>query len=332
MQIEEEVGPPPTVGTSHLEEKKWPEKVAIVAGTLGIFLVALYFLFLGPRMTVVIYGYQVDLLPKVSLVSGIQFVFWYLVATLSITAGFHRLFTHRSYKTKRWVEIAFAISGSGSWQGNFFKWIEEHRQHHQKTETDEDPYAPQVEKRGILLGYAHSSYGWMVGQSKLDPKKDLIADLRKDPTLGWINKTFLLWTLLFVLIPALIGGLISWSWMEAYSSFIWGGIISKALSQFATFQVNSLCHMVGKRAFNTKDESKDFLPVALAAMGEGNHNGHHKYEWSARHGLWKGSIDFTHWCLRRLEDVGLAWDLREPSRATVVKDLNPGFEPHPCLK
>jgi len=252
----------------------------------------------------------VDLLLLVSM---------YVVTAFGITVGFHRLFTHRSFETNIVVKVIFAILGSMAVQGPMLKWVAVHRRHHQFSDTPEDPHSPHHHGHGIgglLRGAWHAHVGWIFEAEPKDLMR-YVPDLQQNQSLRITSGLFFLWVFLGLVIPAALGGLLTWSWRGALTGFLWGGLIRIFLVHHVTWSVNSACHLWGSRPFRSTDESRNNAIFGVLAMGEGWHATHHAFPTSARHGLRWWQIDMSYWLIRGLKFLGLAWDVRLPTREAV---------------
>lgn len=300
--------PSPAAGTT--ESSPSPVEhvsLAVRLGTLGAIIIPLVGL-AGAAFAVWGWGFSwVDL----GLLVGM-----YLLTALGITVGFHRLFTHRSFATPVWVKVLFGVAGSMAVQGNLFAWVGMHRRHHQHSDTPADPHTPHGHGRGLLgwaRGYWHSHLGWFFAPSPVDMER-YSSDLRRSPALRVVSKLFPLWAALGFLLPALLGGLISQSWAGALTGLLWGGLVRVLLVHHVTWSVNSACHLWGRRPFDSGDHSRDNAVFGVLALGEGWHNAHHAFPTSARHGLSWWQPDVSYWVIRGLWAVGLAWEVKVPSR------------------
>lgn len=253
----------------------------------------------------------------------------YVLTSLGITVGFHRLFVHRSFETYAWVKFILAMFGSMAVQGSLFKWVGMHRRHHQFSDTPEDPHSPQHEGGGllgVLRGFWHAHIGWFFDP---DPPglvhylKDLIASR----SLRVVNALFLAWVGIGLLLPAVLGGVITLSWMGVWTGLIWGGLVRLFLVHHVTWSVNSACHLWGFRPYRSNDESRNNIMFGILAMGEGWHNTHHAFPTSARHGLSWWQIDVSYWVIRTLALVGLAWNLKLPTLEAQARERRVSSEP-----
>ncbi|MBK5229636.1 MAG: fatty acid desaturase [Thermoleophilia bacterium] len=259
------------------------------------------------------------------------FAFMYLIAGMGITTGYHRLLTHRSFETKPWIRAAFAIAGSMSVQGAPIHWVADHRKHHDFSDEHGDPHSPHTHGRpgwrGVAGGWWHSHIGWLFSRDERASASRYARDLKNDSAIVWVDRHFFSWILLGLAIPAGLGFALSGG--EAYAAFtalIWGGLARIFLQHHATWSVNSICHMYGKRPFETGDESRNNWAVAVVALGEGWHHNHHAFPTSAKHGLQRFQIDPSYAMIRALEAAGLAWNVRRPSDTQMRTKLR-GAEP-----
>jgi stearoyl-CoA desaturase (delta-9 desaturase) len=254
----------------------------------------------------------------------------YLATGLGITVGFHRLFTHKSFETSRVMQAVWAILGSMAMEGPVFRWVAQHREHHQHSDEDKDPHSPHLHGegfKGMLKGLWYSHCGWLF--TKDNPKlASYIPDLMKSKTLTWVSNTFTIWVVIGLLIPTLLGALLvdpgHWSWTGALFGFVWGGLARIFLVHHVTWSINSVCHLWGSRPYRSHDESRNNVVFGVLAMGEGWHNNHHAFPTSARHGLAWWQVDLSYYIIRGMELVGLAWQVRIPAPATLeAKRIKP---------
>lgn len=240
---------------------------------------------------------------------------FYVLTMLGITVGFHRLFTHASFETPTFVKIIFGALGSMAIQGSLFDWVSMHRRHHQHSDTANDPHSPHHQGRGlwgILCGAWHAHIGWFFKPEPTNMAR-YIKDLRNSRALRVVNALFPLWIVLTLLLPALLGGLLSLSWRGALTGLIWGGFVRLFLVHHVTWSINSACHLWGRRPHASKDHSRNNFIFGVLAMGEGWHNTHHAFPRSARHGLRWWEIDGSYWVIHMLSWLGLAWGIRLPA-------------------
>ena len=246
----------------------------------------------------------------------------YILTALGITVGFHRLFTHRSFETFAWVKVIFAALGSMAIQGSMLRWVAMHRRHHQHSDTPQDPHSPHHRGGGILgliRGAWHAHIGWFFERDPEDLDR-YVPDLRKSKVLRVASDLFLLWVALGLLLPALLGGLLTMTWAGVWTGLIWGGLVRIFLVHHVTWSVNSACHLWGRRPYPGADQSRNNLVFGVLALGEGWHNTHHAFPTSARHGLRWWQIDASYWFIQALAACRLAWDMRLPADQSPAKN------------
>src|SRR4051812_4630029 len=243
----------------------------------------------------------------------IVFAIMYIATGLGITVGFHRLFTHRSFKTGKAVRAILAALGSAAIEGPVISWVADHRKHHAFSDQPGDPHSPHVDHghglKGALRGLAHAHVGWLFIHTHRGLKTRYAPDLIKDPVVSFVNRTFVLWVVAGFIVPFALGALIGGSWMAGLTGLLWGGLVRILVLHHATYSINSLCHFFGRRDFETTDHSRNLAWLVPLTFGEAWHNGHHAFPTSARHGLQRGQLDPSAWVINALERVGLAWDV-----------------------
>ncbi|MFJ6212638.1 acyl-CoA desaturase [Streptomyces sp. NPDC092296] len=244
----------------------------------------------------------------------------YFVACHGITIGFHRCFTHGSFKPNRPLKIALTIAGSLAIEGPVVRWVADHRKHHRYSDKDGDPHSPWRYGEtvpALLKGLWWAHMGWMFDEEQTDQRK-YAPDLIKDNDIRRISRQFALWALVSLLIPPLVGGLLAWSWQGAVTAFFWGSLVRVALLHHVTWSINSICHAVGKRPFRSRDRSGNVWWLAVLSCGESWHNLHHADPTSARHGVLRGQVDSSARVIRWFELAGWARDVRWPDRERVA--------------
>jgi stearoyl-CoA desaturase (Delta-9 desaturase) len=237
----------------------------------------------------------------------------YTLTGLGITVGYHRLFTHRSFKTTRPLRAVLAVLGSMAVEGPVDEWVATHRQHHRFSDHRGDPHSPHVDHapgwRGALRGLGHAHVGWMFrGKDRANPRR-YAKDLLADPDLRFISRTFPLWVAVGLALPFSLGFALTGTIEGALTGLLWGGAVRVFLLHHATFSINSLCHFYGRRPFATGDHSRNLAWLAPIAFGEAWHNNHHAFPTSARHGLGRRQFDPSAWLITALERCHLAWDV-----------------------
>jgi len=243
----------------------------------------------------------------------IVFAIMYVVTGLGITVGFHRLFTHRSFKTGKAVRAILAVLGSAAIEGPVISWVADHRKHHVFSDKPGDPHSPHVDHgvgvRGALKGLLHAHVGWLFIHTQRGLKTRYAPDLLADPIVSYVSRTFLLWVLAGLAAPFLLGWAITGSVIGGLTGLLWGGAVRMLVLHHATYSINSLCHFFGRRRFTTGDESRNLHWLSFFTFGEAYHNNHHAFPTSARHGLSRWSWDPSAWVIWGLEKTGLAWDV-----------------------
>ena len=214
-----------------------------------------------------------------------------------VTAGYHRYFSHHSFKTSRIFQFIVAFIATTSTQKGVLWWAAHHRHHHKYSDTAEDVHSP------TWGGFLWSHIGWILSDRYDATRDEMITDFSRFPELRWLNKYHLVPPVLLGVSLFLIGGL---------PLLIWGYCISTLLLWHSSFTINSLTHLFGKRRYNTNDSSRNSAILALVTMGEGWHNNHHHYMASTRQGFFWWEVDITNYILKVISWFGLVWDLREP--------------------
>lgn len=243
----------------------------------------------------------------VSTAALVAAIFMYVFRGIGITAGFHRLLAHRSFKTNRLVQFILALMGSMAVQGGPLWWVAHHRHHHAETETEEDIHSP------VTHGMWQAHMGWMMTDAAFNEKGANSRDLHKFPEIKFLQRHYV-W--LVIAQPAILFA-IGAALGEAYNTsglqmMVWGFFISTVFTWHVTFMVNSVCHRWGAQPYDTGDASTNNVFIGVLGFGEGWHNNHHYYPSSARHGLQWWQFDVTWWLIRTLQLVGLASDPKIP--------------------
>ncbi len=234
----------------------------------------------------------------------------YLLTAAGITVGFHRLLTHRSFQTSKPLEYTFAILGTMAVQGPVISWVADHRKHHAHTDEEGDPHSPHVGHdggvRGVLAGLWHAHSGWLMSTQGRADWKRYAPDLYEDRGMRTISRRFVLLILASLAIPALAGYIISGTLLGAFTGLLWGGLVRIFFVHHVTWSVNSVCHFLGSRRFDTDDHSTNVFWLALPSLGESWHHNHHAFPRSAVHGLKKWEPDPSALIITAMEKMGLA--------------------------
>ena len=237
----------------------------------------------------------------------------YVVIGTGVTVGFHRLLTHRSFKTSRPLRAAFAALGSAAAEGPVIDWVATHRKHHQFSDVAGDPHSPHVGHgsgwRGAFRGLLHAHIGWVFSDMEVADERRYAKDLLADPLIRFVDRTFVLWVIAGLAFSFGLGVALSGSVVGGLTALLWGGAARIFLLHHATFSINSLCHFFGRRDYETSDESRNLAWLAIPTWGEAWHNNHHAFPTSYRHGLRRWQLDPSAGVIRLLESLGLAWDV-----------------------
>ncbi|AEO66985.1 767ff969-1030-495c-8f3a-8f34f4ba314a [Thermothielavioides terrestris] len=244
-------------------------------------------------------SYWVPLQPKTAIFA----VVYYFYSGLGITAGYHRLWAHSSYKASLPLKIFLAAGGSAAVEGSARWWSSLHRSHHRYTDTDKDPYS-------VRKGLLYSHIGWMV--MKQNPRRigrTDITDLNEDPVVVWQHRHFIKCVVTMALIvPTLVCG---FGWGDFLGGYVYAGILRIFFIQQATFCVNSLAHWLGDQPFDDRNSPRDHVLTALVTLGEGYHNFHHEFPSDFRNAIEWWQYDPTKWFIWTMKQLGLAWNLKK---------------------
>jgi stearoyl-CoA desaturase (delta-9 desaturase) len=234
----------------------------------------------------------------------------YLITATGVTIGYHRLLTHRAFRTYPWLERTFAVMGSLSVQGSVMDWVADHRKHHAHTDIEGDPHSPHVGHGGGLHGLLYAHMGWLLEtQGQADWKK-YASELYEDPAMRKIGRRFPLLVLLSLLIPTVAGFVLhGYTLSGALQGYVWGGLVRIFLVHHVTWSVNSVCHFFGSRRFDIEDRSTNVGWLAVLSLGESWHHNHHAFPRSAYHGLRWWEVDPSGLIIAMMARLGLAWDV-----------------------
>jgi stearoyl-CoA desaturase (delta-9 desaturase) len=254
----------------------------------------------------------------------VVFLIMYVLTGIGITVGFHRLLTHRSFKTTPLVKGVLVSLGSAAIEGPVISWVADHRKHHAFSDRPGDPHSPHVDHgsgwRGALKGLVHAHVGWLFLHTHRGRRTRYAPDLIKDPVVSAIDKRFVLCVAGGFAAPFFLGWALGGTLRDGFTGMLWGGAVRVGVLHHATYSINSLCHFFGRRRFATKDESRNLLWLAPLTFGEAWHNNHHAFPTSAEHGMRRWEIDPSAWVIWALEKAGLAWDVvRIPRERQLAK-------------
>ena len=236
--------------------------------------------------------------------------FMYLASGLSITAGYHRLFSHRSHSASWPLRLFYAVFGAAAFQNSAIKWCSDHRRHHLKTDSDEDPYS-------IVRGFFWAHMGWVM-ISEHEERIENVEDLQLDPILIWQdNHIFKIGGFAGIILPGLVGALIIGGFSGFLGGLIWGGLLRLVIVHHGTFLINSGAHYWGKQNYSTKNTSKDSPILSLFTFGEGYHNFHHTFQADYRNGHKWYHWDPTKWWIRIFSMIKITKDLHKVPSWTI---------------
>jgi stearoyl-CoA desaturase (delta-9 desaturase) len=242
------------------------------------------------------------------------FAIMYVPTGLGVTIGFHRLFTHRSFKTSPLLRGILAVAGTMAVEGPIISWVADHRKHHAYSDRFGDPHSPHVDHgvglRGALRGLLHAHVGWLFDHQQRGARERFAPDLLADPVVSFVDKTFLLWSLLGFAIPFGLGVWMGGTVDAGLEGMLWGGAVRMLVLHHVTYSINSLCHFFGRRRFTTDDHSRNLSWLAPLSLGEAWHNNHHAFPTSAFHGMGSREFDVSGLIIAGLERVGLVWDVQ----------------------
>ena len=243
----------------------------------------------------------------------------YLLRMFAITGFYHRYFSHRSFRTSRAAQLLFGIIGASSVQRGPLWWAAHHRQHHAYSDRPEDPHSPRHK------GFWVSHMGWFLTRGGFQPDMSRVRDLQRFPELRWLDRFDIA-----VPVALAVGLYAAGSWLESSHPalgtsgpqlLVWGFFVSTVVLYHATYSINSLCHVFGRRRYDTGDDSRNNPWLALLTLGEGWHNNHHYYPTSVRQGFYWWEVDLTWYGLKLLSWLGIVWDLKPIPAA--VRDARP---------
>jgi stearoyl-CoA desaturase (Delta-9 desaturase) len=239
---------------------------------------------------------------------------FYMISGLGVTTGFHRYFTHASFKAKRPLRLSLAMAGSLAFEGPVLNWVADHRRHHKYSDREGDPHSPWRfgnDWKALAKGLAFAHMGWLFEDNRTSQEK-FCPDLLADSGIRRISRLFIGFAAISLLAPALIGGLWSMSLAGALTALFWAGLVRVALLQHVTWSINSVCHTFGKEEFAVRDKARNVSWLAIASFGESWHNLHHADPTCARHGVLKGQVDISARLIWIFEKLGWAYDVRWP--------------------
>ena len=245
---------------------------------------------------------------------------FYWVSGWGITVGFHRLFTHNSFKANRPLRDALAIAGSLGIEGPVIRWVADHRRHHAYSDKEGDPHSPWrygETTRALAKGLAWAHVGWLFDEQHTNREK-YTPDLMRDRDIRAISALFPVFVLVSLFLPVAIGAAVG-GWAGALSAFFWASLVRIFLLHHVTWSINSICHTIGERPFQARDKSANFWPLAILSFGESWHNMHHADPTAARHGVLRGQLDTSARTIWFFEKFGWATNVRWPRPERIEK-------------
>jgi len=247
-------------------------------------------------------------------------VVFYAISGLGISMGFHRYFTHGSFKATRGFKIALAVAGTLAIEGPLLTWVADHRRHHKYSDKEGDPHSPWrygTDWKALTKGLGFAHIGWLFDTNRTSQEK-FCPDWLADDDIVKISRWFPWLVATSLLAPALIGGLWTWSWQGAVIAFFWASLVRVAFLHHVTWSINSICHTFGKEEFEVRDKSRNVNWLAILSFGESWHNLHHADPTCARHGVLKGQIDIAARLIWMAEKLGWVYDVRWPDEARLT--------------
>lgn len=287
--------------TETLRKINWPTTLYLVLSPFAAIATVIYFTWMD------LWRWETVLLA----------IFMWVASGMAITVGYHRYFSHRSFKVKKWMEYLFVLFGTSALEMSVVEWAFDHRNHHRYTDTDKDPYSI---KKGFW--YAHITWlfynrGYAEGKPEIDFRK--VADLWKDPFLRFQYRYF---TVLAIVMGFVFPGLIALLWNDFWGGVLIAGLVRSVIVHHGTFAINSVCHSIGKQPYSLEESARDSWISALLTFGEGYHNFHHKFPGDYRNAILPWQYDPSKWFIWLLAKTGIARDLhRTPEERIIAAKL-----------
>lgn len=273
-------------------------------------------------MTVMV-GFHI--LCLLAFVTGVSWTaFWiafamYVIRGMGVTVGYHRFFAHRSFKTSRIVQYFLGLAGTLSMQGGVLWWASHHRGHHKHSDLEGDLHSP------VINSFFHSHMGWMWNKECFKPAKYKCHDLAKFPEIKFLNRAYapilLLQAVLLYILGEILNAYFPGLGTNGFQVLVWSVFISTVFLWHITFCINSICHVFGKKRYKFTDQSRNNWFVALFSFGEGWHNNHHMYGWSARNGFKWYEYDVSYYFIKVMSWLGIFWDVKLPTKEQMNENL-----------
>ena len=247
----------------------------------------------------------------------IVFACTYVLHVFALTAGYHRYFSHKSFKTSRAFQFILALLGTTAAQRDPLWWASHHRMHHQNADTEEDPHSPRYH------GFWWAHMGWVMKRELKETNFDKVKEFAKYPELMWLNRHPYAPAFVFACLLLGLGALLNhlrpnWG-VSGWQFVFYGFFLSTVVVYHVTFCINSVAHLYGTKRYDIDDDSRNNWLLGILAMGEGWHNNHHRYAVCARQGFRWWEIDLSYMLLRVLQWMGLVWDIREPPKSVLAE-------------
>ena len=249
------------------------------------------------------------------------FAVFYVISGLGITVGYHRYFTHAAFKAVRPLRVALAVAGSLAIEGPVIGWVSDHRRHHAFSDREGDPHSPWrygTSTSALMKGLFFAHLGWLF-DVEVTNRDRYAPDLMADRDIARVDRLFPYLGAVSIALPAVLGGLITWSWLGAFTAFFWASLVRIALLHHVTWAINSICHTIGERPYASRDKSANFWPLALLSFGESWHNSHHADPTCARHGVDRGQLDISARTIWAFEKLGWVSAVRWPKPERFAK-------------
>ncbi len=258
--------------------------------------------------------------PETQTIHFVLFALMWVLTQFGISIGYHRYFTHRSFKCKPWFAYLLMILGTMSLTGGLLQWVRTHRAHHRFVDKPGDPHSPIAGPyKNIILNFFHSHFLWLLTNfqpnTELDAADRRLLEKVSHSSVAWKPMPYFVVVLLGMLIPGIIAGFVTQTWSGALLGILWGGLLRSVFMRNGEVSVNSICHVFGQKTYETDDNSRDNWFCAIIALGEGWHNTHHKFPYSARQGLKWWQIDLSYCVIYSFEKFDVIWDVKLPAKS-----------------
>lgn len=280
-----------------LNQINWPTTLYLILSPIGAIVTLYYFTIYD------LFRWETVLLA----------IFFWFASGMAITVGYHRYFSHRSYKVKKWMEYLYVLFGTSALEMSVIEWTYDHRNHHRFTDTEKDPYS-------IKEGFWYAHLLWMFPKRGTKGKTDIewnkVNDLTKDKFIMFQHKYYIPFAIFMVFI---FPGLIAMLWGDFWGGVLIAGLVRSVIVHHGTFAINSVCHSIGKRPYSLEESARDSWISALLTYGEGYHNFHHKFPGDYRNAILPWQYDPSKWFIWLLSKLGIAWDLHRTPEERILQ-------------